>query len=94
MEHVITVFHCFSTVKPKDIFYSSFRPNWIVIRRLKKLLRFLHLNSSKFAVRIFGELSKESNSLEKQHIAVIPDFSFWRSAMRKFVQGLNNFYWV
>jgi hypothetical protein len=94
MEHVTFISHCFSTVKPKDIFYSSFRPNWIVIHRLKKLLRFLHLNSSRFVVRTFGELAKDLTSLEKQHIAVVPDLGLWRPAIRKLVQGLNNFYWL
>jgi len=94
MEHVTLIFHCFSLVKPKDVSYSSFKPNRIVIGRLQKLLRFLDRESSKFMVRTFGEIATVLPSQKEQYRSVLPDLGFWRGSLRKAVQGLNHFYWT
>jgi hypothetical protein len=93
MEHVVILFHCFSTVKPKDVYYSEFRPNWIVIRRFQKLVEFLSRQSSRFAVSTFGELGRDLQVLEKNQAAVIPDVGWWNPSVRKCVQAINNAYW-
>lgn len=93
MEHVIVVFHCFSTVKAKDSSYTIFKPNKIVIQRLKRLLFFLDKYSSRFMVKTFGDLKNNLDQLEIKQHAVVPRLGLWHSATRKVVQGLNNFYW-
>jgi hypothetical protein len=94
MEHVVVLFHSFSSVKPRDVSYSRSRPNRIVIRRFETLLHYLDRNSSRFAVATLGDLAQNPTVLEKSQKAVVPDLGLWRPALRKCIQGLNNFYWV
>mgnify|MGYP002622755620 CR=1 FL=1 len=94
MRHVVTIFHCFSTVKPRDIFYSRLRPNRVVIRRLQRFLDYLQRNEDRFEVVTFGDLADEPGRLAGEHPAVIPDLGVWHPAARKVVQAVNNAYWV
>lgn len=92
--HVVVIFHCFSTVKPKDPYYSAFRPNWIMIRRLRWLLAFLASNSTRFGVRTIGELAEEEAPLASASRSVIPSLGLWHPAARKAIQALNRLYWT
>lgn len=94
MRHVVTIFHCFSTVKPRDVGYTALRPNRLVIRRLQRLLDFLAANDERFEVRTLGDLAETTTALEGEQPAVVPDLGFWRPAARKVVQAVNNLYWT
>jgi hypothetical protein len=94
MPHVTLVFHCFSLVKPRDMSYSRFRLNRVVIARLQALLAFLDVNRSRFTVQTLGELAAAPDSIHATSRAVIPDLGFWRPAARKAVQAVNRLYWV
>ena len=94
MPHVTVVFHCFSLVKPRDMSYTEFRPNRVVIARLRALLGFLDANRSRFTVQTLGELAARVDSIHGTTSAVIPDLGFWRPAARKAVQAVNALYWT
>jgi len=94
MPHVTLVFHCFSLVKARDMSYSEFRPNRIVMARLQALLAFLDANRARFTVQTLGELAGRVDSIQATSRAVIPDLGFWRPATRKVVQAVNALYWV
>ncbi len=94
MRNVMSIFHCFSTVKPRDIFYSSMRPNWVVIRRLRRFLDFLAINQDRFEVVTMGEVAADLTQLEGEQPATVPDLGFLIPATRKIVQAVNNLYWI
>jgi hypothetical protein len=93
LEQVVMVFHSFSTVKPRDIFYSEFRPDRIVIGRYRGLLRFLAKNADKFTLSGMGDAARQpfrplqANPPTLELGAFVP-------LMRKGVQALNRLYWV
>jgi hypothetical protein len=93
LEVVVAVFHSFSAVKPKDIFYTDFRLDWIVARRLRRLAQYLAENSDKFEVTTFrelgqGGLSESPRSLPMAHVGLLAP------VFRKAVQAVNRLYWV
>jgi hypothetical protein len=90
---VVAVFHSFSAVKPKDIFYTDFRLDWIVARRLERLAQYLADNSDKFEVTTFRELSHEGLS-ESQKSRPMAHVGLLAPVLRKAVQGINRLYWV
>ena len=94
LEHVTLIFHCFSTVKAKDVYYSQFKPNSVVIGRLRSLLRFLDANRERFAVRTFAEAARTLSTLRAGAGGAMPDLGFWRPALRKGLQAWNGFYWT
>jgi hypothetical protein len=90
---VVAVFHSFSAVKPKDIFYTDFRLDRIVARRLEGLAQYLIQNSDKFEVMTFGELNERglsgfTSSLPMAHVGLLAP------VCRKAVQAVNRLYWV
>ena len=93
MPHVTALFHCFTFVKPRDMAYSRFRLNRIVLARLRALLSFLHTNRSRFQVATFGELAV-GGQIRASTTALVPDLGVWRPVARKAVQALNALYWV
>lgn len=92
-QHFVIVFHCFSTVKPKDEAYGKMRPDRIVIRRLAKLANYLAKNSSRCRVTTLGALAAEISSL-RQAEAPIVHLPFLPAIFRKSEQLLNRCYWL
>lgn len=93
LEVVVAVFHSFSAVKPKDIFYTDFRLDRIVARRLRCLAQYLADNSDKFEVTTFrelgqGGLNESLRSLPMAHVGLLAPL------FRKAVQAVNRLYWV
>ncbi|MFZ0708065.1 MAG: hypothetical protein WAM71_20875 [Candidatus Korobacteraceae bacterium] len=94
-QHFVMVFHSFSAVKARDIAYRQIRPNRIVIRRLQRTIRYLAENTDRFRVRTFKEIAAEKTL--KPHelsVAAMPELPLVRGGVRKFIQAVNNFYWV
>ncbi len=94
MGHVVLVFHSFSLIKPRDIFYSQYRFNHIVARRFRRLLGYLAINSQKFDVSTVGRLAAEPALMKDTGAVAVPDLGWWRPPVRKLVQAVNRIYWV
>jgi hypothetical protein len=95
LRHVVLVFHSFSAVKARDPGYGRFRPDRLVIGRLRRLLRFLSENPATFRVRTFSDLAQEGFEEPVAHQpAHLPDLGPVRPFLRKAVQGINRAYWV
>lgn len=94
MRHVVLVLHSFSFVKPRDIFYSHYRINRLVVRRFRRLLEYLQRREAQFAVSTFAQLARNLSWLEEPQPALVPDLGWWRPASRKLVQAVNRIYWI
>lgn len=97
LRHCVMVFHSFSTVKHRDIFYSRIKPDRLVIARYMELLRFLAENHSRFEVATIGKAAADRDSLLRSHAskpAPVPDLGTVAPAWRKCVQAVNRVYWV
>jgi len=94
MKHVVIIFHCFSTVKARNTAYTSFKPDRIVIKRLKKLLDYLAQQSSCYQVKTFGDFENRIDAIEEDTDPVVPELGIWQPAVRKAIQALNRFYWI
>ena len=92
MEHVVFVFHSFSTVKPRDIFYSEFRPDHITIGRYRGLLRFLAEHPEQFTVLGMGDLAGREVAASTPVPAI--DLGTAMPVARKAVQAVNRIYWI
>lgn len=90
-EHFVIVFHSFSLVKPKNEMYGVMRPNRIVIRRLEKLMEYLANRRDLYRVSTFAELA---GGLAEDVAAPVTELGLVAAGLRKFVQGLNSYYWV
>lgn len=93
-QHFVMVFHSFSAVKPRDESYTRLRPNWIVIRRLQKLFRYLAEHSNAFLVETMGNIAMHPELLEATHVRTVPTLPVLSAAARKAVQLVNNVYWI
>jgi hypothetical protein len=94
-QHFVIVFHSFGAVKPKDETYAEMRSNRIVIRRLKKMFRYLAENRDKFCVETMGTVSGNLQTLERGvPQPVVAELGLARSAVRKAVQLWNTPYWT
>ena len=91
---VVTIFHCFSLVKPRDVTYRELRPNRVVIARLRRFLDHLARHEDRFEVLTFGELAGRPDLLRESAPSALPDLGLLRPAVRKLVQAANNLYWV
>jgi hypothetical protein len=94
MRHVVLILHSFSMVKPRDIAYELFRPDWLVIRRFRKLLEFLAENPGTFRARTFEELSRDGIEGDATDSTFLPDLGSIRPGLRKIVQAINRVYWI
>lgn len=99
LRHCVIVFHSFSIVKHKDIFYSKIRPDRLVIARYRGLLRFLAAHHERFEVRTMGDAAGCPNLLADVHArqpdaAPVPGLGTLLPMWRKGVQAVNRLYWV
>lgn len=93
--HFVIVFHSFAGVKAKDETYAEMRPNRIVIRRLRRMFRYLADNADKFAVTTMAGVAANPDSLEEgPSVPEVAELGFAMSAVRKLVQLWNTPYWT
>ena len=57
-KHVTFILHSFSFIKKKDVQYKTAKPNFIIIKRFKKLCEFLNKNTNLFKVTTFSEFAQ------------------------------------
>ena len=90
-KHFVIVFHSFSAVKPKDVFYTALRPDRVTIKRLQRLAAYLNEHRDRYRVCTFGDLAREDR-VERGASPVV-GLSMANAAVRKSVQAMNRFYW-
>jgi hypothetical protein len=72
--------------------FEDYRPDHIVIQRLRKLCSSLSELREEVDVQVLGEVEKDRiPSFQPQ---VVPSAGWVRPAMRKMVQGANRFPWL
>jgi hypothetical protein len=78
-------------VKPKDVRYTSMRPDRITIRRLQRLVAYLAEHPSRYRVSTFGALAREEEM--SGGTSPVASLAVGKASVRKSVQALNRYYW-
>jgi len=91
----VLILHSFSLFKVRDKQYNGGKLNRVVTRRFEKVCQWLDDNRKNYPPRTFTELGRLVKEAGYQPKAVDPCTiqKPLRALTRKFVQGLNNFYW-
>jgi hypothetical protein len=87
---IVLVLHSFSLIKNGGVRYENCRPDYIVIRRLKKLCSILSQLRGEVEVRLLGEAPLSSLPPQAQ---AIPSLPWLQPSIRKITQGLNRLPW-
>ena len=93
LESVVLIFHSFSTVKPRDVFYSSFRPDRMVISRFRRLLRYLADHASMYEVCTMRDAAFNSKRFDAAETATL-ELGLLKPLVRKAGQALDRIYWI
>jgi peptidoglycan/xylan/chitin deacetylase (PgdA/CDA1 family) len=83
--------HSFSLFKTANLQFERLRPDWLVLRRLEGLCRFLKEQSGRFEVRTFSDI--EPSWLEGTE-SDFPKMGSIVPAVRKVVQAVNRLHWI
>ena len=94
LRDVVLILHSFSTVKARDFLYSSFRPNWIVISRFRRLLRYLADHDHMFEACTVREAASHSEHFNFNHSNPPLTLGVVRPLIRSSVQAVNRVYWI
>jgi hypothetical protein len=94
LPNVVFILHSFSTVKPRDIFYSSLRPDRMVISRFQRLLRYLADNANRYKVCTMGDAARDAQNLSGSPEAPKLELGLLQSLIRKSGQALDRLYWT
>ena len=91
----VLILHSFSLFKVRDKQYNDGKLNKVVMRRFEKFCQWLNDNRENYPPRTFSDLGRLVKEEGYQPEAVPPCTinKPLRALTRKFVQGLNNFYW-
>jgi hypothetical protein len=94
LKNVVLILHPFSMVKPRDIFYSAFRPNQTVISRFRRLMRFLADNTSNFELCTMRDAVGRYEQLSSASVSSELNLGFLKPLIRKAGQALDRVYWI
>ncbi|HFA48873.1 MAG TPA: polysaccharide deacetylase [Bacteroidetes bacterium] len=91
----VLILHSFSLFKVKDVQYNGGRPNRVVIGRFKRLCKWLAENNTKYPIRTFSELAEmiQKKGYRPKRVKPCSYPNPLVTVTRKFIQGLNRFYW-
>jgi peptidoglycan/xylan/chitin deacetylase (PgdA/CDA1 family) len=89
---VVLVLHSFSLLKNLGLRCDHYRPDNIVIHRLRKLCVMLSHLREEVEVGVLGEANLHST--DPQQPQMVPSIGCLRPAMRKIVQGVNRLPWL
>jgi len=87
---VTFIAHSFSLFKVADTQFEKMRPDWLVLRRLEGLCRFLKQHRDRFRVTTFAEV--EASTLQGTESG-FPKMGTLVPAARKVVQAVNRLHW-
>jgi hypothetical protein len=91
MTSVTMILHSFSLFKKADIQFQRIRPDRLVIRRFKKLCRYLGEHRDRFRVVTFADRPEPKPYPPG---TPLPDLGYVLPSARRLVQGLNRPYWL
>jgi hypothetical protein len=94
LRDIVLILHSFSTVKAQDFLYSNFRPNWIVISRFRRLLRYLADHDDTFQVCTIGDAASRSEYFDFNQATPQLSLGVVRPLIRGGVQAVNRMYWI
>lgn len=91
----VLILHSFSLFKVRDKQYNDGKLNRIVTRRFEKFCQWLDDNRKNYPPRTFSDLGRlvRDEGYQPKTVAPCTIQKPLRALTRKFVQGLNNFYW-
>ena len=91
----VAILHSFSLFKVRNKQYHGGKLNRVVTRRFEKFCQWLDENREIYPPRTFSNLGRLVRERDYQPKAVDPCMirKPLRALTRKFIQGLNNFYW-
>lgn len=87
---VTMVLHSFSFLKRADVQFRRMKPDRLVIRRFRRLCRFLAAERARFPVRTFAGSGEPQVGVPEPKLAALGTML---PAWRRLVQGVNRFYW-
>lgn len=83
--------HSFSLFKSAGLQFERMRPDWLVLRRLEGLCRFLKEHRDRFEVTTFAEV--EPSTLQGTESGY-PRMGIFVPAVRRLVQAVNRVHWI
>ncbi|MFA5904971.1 MAG: polysaccharide deacetylase [Desulfobacula sp.] len=91
----VLILHSFSLFKVRDKQYNGGKLNRIVCRRFEKICEWLSCCQENYPARTFSRLGEMVQNEGYRPLSVEPCMLRrpLRAFTRKFIQGLNNFYW-
>ncbi len=90
----VLILHSFSLFKVKDVQYNGGRPNRVVINRFKRLCKWLAENKTRYPIRTFSDLAEMiQKGYRPKRVKPCSYPNPLVTVTRKFIQGLNKFYW-
>ena len=90
--HTVLVLHSFSLLKSRSNEFDAYRPDRIVIQRLRRLCARLSELRDEIEVGVLGEEDLDSVRLDQSHL--VPSLGLLQASMRKALQGVNRFPWL
>lgn len=91
-QDVVLSLHSFSLLKNLGIRYANYRPDHIVIRRLRKVCAALRDLRDEIEVQVMGEVNLSSIPVPQPQI--VPSLGWLKPGMRTMVQLVNRIPWV
>lgn len=88
---VTMVLHSFSLFKKADVQFTRIRPDHLLIRRMRRLCRYLGDHRARFRVTTFADLPQPR--IDPPGLP-LPQMGAMLPATRRIIQGLNRPYWI
>jgi hypothetical protein len=89
--HAVLVFHSFSFLKHRGVRFEHCRPDWIVMRRFRRLCQELSRLKDEIEVGVLGDVDISRISPQPQ---VVPSVGWVRPVVRRAIQGLDYIPWL
>ncbi len=89
---VVLVLHSFSLLKNLGLRYEQYRPDRIVIQRLRSFCAALTKLSAEVEVAVLGDI--DLSSIPVPQTQTVPSVGWLRPPIRKLVQGVNRLAWL
>jgi len=90
--HTVLVLHSFSLLKSRSNQFDAYRPDHIVIQRLRRLCAALFELRDEIEVGVLGE--EDLGSIRLDQSQLVPSLGLLQASIRKAIQGANRFPWL
>jgi hypothetical protein len=89
---VVLMLHSFSLLKNLGVRFDNYRPDGILIQRLRKLCAAFSERSDEIEVNVLGKADVGAISMKRPQF--VPSNGWLHPSMRKIVQGVNRLSWT